>query len=68
LKDRQSSLLTPESAPLFRSTLGGGLRNLEREIGSVCRKVARKIAEGKRRVVRLTPENVHEYLGAQSAA
>lgn len=45
-------------------TREAGLRNLEREIGSVCRKVARKIAEGKRGVVRLTPENVHEFLGA----
>jgi ATP-dependent Lon protease len=40
------------------------LRNLEREIGSVCRKVARRIAEGKRGVVRLTADNVHEYLGS----
>jgi len=45
-------------------TREAGLRNLEREIGSVCRKVARKIAEGKRGMVRLTPENVHDFLGA----
>jgi len=51
-------------AIITQYTREAGLRNLEREIGSVCRKVARRIAEGKRSMVRLTPENVHEYLGA----
>jgi len=51
-------------AIITQYTREAGLRNLEREIGSVCRKVARKIAEGKRGVVRLTAENVHEYLGS----
>src|ERR671921_1451149 len=41
-----------------------GLRQLEREIGRICRKVARRIAEGKSEAVRVTPKNVHEYLGA----
>src|SRR2546426_2511775 len=35
-------------------TREAGLRNLEREIGSVCRKVTRKIAEGKKGVCRIT--------------
>jgi ATP-dependent Lon protease len=51
-------------AVITQYTREAGLRNLEREIGSVCRKVARRIAEGKRGVVRLTAENVHEYLGS----
>jgi ATP-dependent Lon protease len=37
---------------------------LEREIGSICRKVTRRIAEGKRAPFRVIPENVYEYLGA----
>ncbi len=45
-------------------TQEAGLRQLEREIGRVCRKVARRIAEGKSEVVRVTPKNIHEYLGA----
>ena len=44
-------------------TQEAGLRQLEREIGRICRKVARRIAEGKSEAVRVTPKNVHEYLG-----
>ena len=40
-----------------------GVRNLEREIATVCRKVARKIAEGKRYPRRVTPQKVEEALG-----
>jgi ATP-dependent Lon protease len=40
-----------------------GLRNLEREIGSVCRKVVRKIAEGKKIQHKLTRNNIYKYLG-----
>jgi ATP-dependent Lon protease len=45
-------------------TREAGLRNLEREIGSICRKVTRRIAEGKRSPFRIGPENLYEYLGA----
>src|SRR5207249_8203305 len=45
-------------------TREAGLRNLEREIGSVCRKVARKIAEGKKGVCRISVENIREYMGS----
>jgi ATP-dependent Lon protease len=48
-------------------TQEAGLRQLEREIGRVCRKVARRIAEGKSETVRVTPKNLHEYLGAPKA-
>jgi ATP-dependent Lon protease len=44
-------------------TKEAGLRNLEREIASVCRKVARKVAEGKKDLSRVTSRNVHLYLG-----
>jgi ATP-dependent Lon protease len=44
-------------------TREAGLRNLEREIASVARKVARKIAEGNDRKVTVTPKNLHNLLG-----
>src|SRR5918912_802558 len=52
------------AAVIQQYTQEAGLRQLEREIGRVCRKVARRIAEGKSETVRVTPKNVHEYLGA----
>jgi ATP-dependent Lon protease len=45
-------------------TKEAGLRNLEREIASICRKVARKVAEGKSDPIRITRANVHSFLGA----
>ncbi len=44
-------------------TREAGVRNLEREIASVCRKVARKVAEGKEKVSRITSQNIERYLG-----
>jgi ATP-dependent Lon protease len=46
-------------------TREAGLRNLEREIGRVCRKVARRITEGKTEKVAVTPERVREFLGPE---
>jgi ATP-dependent Lon protease len=45
-------------------TREAGLRNLEREIASVIRKVARRRAEGNTETVAVTPERVEEFLGA----
>ena len=45
-------------------TREAGVRNLEREIGSVCRKVARRRAEGDLAEVIVTPPLVEELLGA----
>lgn len=45
-------------------TQEAGLRNLEREIGTVCRKVARKIAEGDKAQHKITRNNLNKYLGA----
>jgi len=45
-------------------TREAGVRNLEREIGNICRKVARKVVkEGEKYSVTLTAENVNDYLG-----
>ena len=45
-------------------TREAGLRNLEREIATVCRKVAREVAEGKREQTRVTATVLQRYLGA----
>jgi ATP-dependent Lon protease len=47
-------------------TLEAGLRNLEREFGSICRKVARKIAEGRKGPYSITQKNLSRYLGPPS--
>ncbi|HET6936276.1 MAG TPA: S16 family serine protease, partial [Candidatus Angelobacter sp.] len=45
-------------------TREAGVRNLEREIGNICRKVARKVLkEGQEYSVTITPETVSEFLG-----
>ncbi len=44
-------------------TREAGLRNLEREIGSVCRKIARLIAENKIKKYTVTEKNLRKYLG-----
>src|SRR6266446_2518514 len=57
---------TPEAiTALIRSyTREAGVRNLEREIGNVCRKIARKVVkEGQGYTATITPENVNDFLG-----
>ena len=44
-------------------TREAGLRNLEREIGSVCRKVAKHVVMGEKTFVEVTPQAVNELLG-----
>jgi ATP-dependent Lon protease len=72
-KQVQNHGLTPKQLvfpePGLRAIVRGytreaGVRNLEREIGAICRKIARRRAEGKNAKVRVTPEVVHELLGA----
>jgi ATP-dependent Lon protease len=45
-------------------TREAGVRNLEREIGALCRKVARRRAEGDETKITITVETVVEMLGA----
>jgi len=47
-----------------RYTREAGVRNLEREIGTICRKQTRRIAEGIREMVEVTPELIEKDLGA----
>jgi ATP-dependent Lon protease len=46
-------------------TREAGVRNLEREIGSLCRKVAKQIAEGRETPISVTAEQLPDYLGRQ---
>jgi ATP-dependent Lon protease len=54
----------------LRAVIGGytreaGLRNIERAIGTLCRKVARRKAEGESGVVVITPDDLFSYLGPE---
>ncbi len=72
-KQRQQTGLTEENiiftdealTTIIRNyTREAGVRNLEREIGNICRKVARKVVkEGNKFAVSITADNVAEYLG-----
>lgn len=44
-------------------TRESGLRQLEREVGKICRKVARRVAEGDTKLVKVTPTNLSDFLG-----
>jgi ATP-dependent Lon protease len=72
-KQLEENGITPRNLLMSKTALAGviqqytqeaGLRQLEREIGTVCRKVARRIAEGQTALVRVTLKNLHEFLGA----
>jgi ATP-dependent Lon protease len=65
--------LTPEYLEFTRDAIASvirgytreaGVRNLEREIGALCRKVARRRAEGDEAKVVITPDLVVQMLGA----
>jgi ATP-dependent Lon protease len=44
-------------------TREAGVRNLEREIASICRKVACKVAQGEKKLTKITARNVEKFLG-----
>ncbi len=46
-------------------TREAGVRNLERELGAICRKVARQVAQGAEAATVITPEVLQEHLGPQ---
>jgi ATP-dependent Lon protease len=63
LKDAQAQISdTALRAIINDYTREAGVRNLEREIGTVFRKIARKIAENSRFKARVQPANLTEYL------
>jgi ATP-dependent Lon protease len=52
------------SALINTYTREAGLRNLEREIAAIARKVARRVAEGDTTLVRVTPARIPRFIGA----
>jgi ATP-dependent Lon protease len=62
----QDIVFTPEALRLIARgyTREAGVRSFEREIASVCRKVARRRAEGTTESVTVTPDVVTSFLGA----
>jgi ATP-dependent Lon protease len=64
LTDKNLSFNTKALQTIIRSyTREAGLRNLEREIASVCRGVAKEIAEGKIKTRKIHADDLHQYLG-----
>lgn len=63
LKEGQLEVTHDAVALLMREYVReAGVRNLEREIGSLCRKAAKMIVEGAKKVT-VTRENLHDFLG-----
>lgn len=71
-KQLEAHALNPEELSFEREavrqivrgyTREAGVRNLEREIATICRKVARRFAENQRDPVHITAEDVAPYLG-----
>jgi ATP-dependent Lon protease len=64
----EKQIVFPDEGLLFlihHYTREAGLRNVEREIGSICRKVARRLTEGRTDVVAANPDTIREMLGAE---
>jgi ATP-dependent Lon protease len=65
LTDKQVSFTDAGLRMIIRGyTREAGVRNLEREIGAICRKIARRRAEGQTAKVKVTPDLVQTFLGA----
>jgi ATP-dependent Lon protease len=65
LTEKQVTFTDPGLRMVIRGyTREAGVRNLEREIGAICRKIARRRAEGQTAKVRVTPDLVQTLLGA----
>jgi ATP-dependent Lon protease len=72
-KQREANGLKPDQIEIEDDTVLGiiehytreaGVRNLEREIGGLCRKVARRIVQKKAETpIRVTPETLKDFLG-----
>jgi ATP-dependent Lon protease len=66
LKDKNIEITDEAMTELVRSyTHEAGVRNLEREIANVMRKVARQVAEGRKRKTVIDPKKLAQLLGPQ---
>ena len=67
LKDKKITFTDSAIRKIIREyTKEAGVRELERQVASVCRKIAKQIAEirkGKGQKYLISPDNIHKYLG-----
>jgi len=64
LRDEEFKISDQVVTQIIRNyTREAGVRNLEREIGKVCRRVATRIADNNFEHVEITPDDINEYLG-----
>jgi ATP-dependent Lon protease len=64
LKKSQLSVSKQALAAIIRDhTREAGVRNLERQIATICRRTARRIVEHKAKLVTVTPRNLKDFLG-----
>jgi ATP-dependent Lon protease len=64
LEDKELQIGDKTLAAVAREyTREAGLRNLEREVGTICRKMARRKAEGEKGPFKVTPQSLHKLLG-----
>jgi len=64
LKKKRLSISTGALVKVISEyTSEAGLRNLERELGTLCRKIARRIAEGEKGPFKITKNNLEKSLG-----
>lgn len=71
-KERQNNGLTAKTLSITEDALRmiirgytreAGVRNLERKIAAVCRKIALRIVNGEAKSAKVTAKNLHKYLG-----
>ncbi len=66
LKEGQLTISDSALSMVIRSyTREAGVRNLERKLGEICRKVAREIYQNKVKAVKVTRQNLSKYLGKE---
>lgn len=66
LKEGQLTISDSALSMVIRSyTREAGVRNLERKLGEICRKVAREIYQDKVKAVKVTRQNLSKYLGKE---
>ena len=66
LRAKQVRIHKPALARIIRGyTREAGVRNLERAVGTICRKLARRLAEGQEKLPAITKANLEDFLGPQ---
>lgn len=66
IKNEQFSISDKALMKVIRCyTKEAGVRSLERRLGEICRKVARKIYQNKKEIIRVTETNLSNFLGKE---